>query len=188
VNAASVNRNRLRRRDLLATMLAPVLLSGSAAAQSGGATVRTRPVTTAHFRINLPENDWRLLPAGINTLGCLVHKDSTAAIVIEHELLQISLAPEEVDANFAELEMATIREREMTGTGFARRLDQTGRRRAVVDFQRRAPGGTEQVRVFVLVQGKHLYRLVCASQASQFTRYEAVFQVVCGSFTPLDAA
>ncbi|MEO7155936.1 MAG: hypothetical protein ABI039_00155 [Vicinamibacterales bacterium] len=188
MKAATEKALRLRRRDLLATMLAPVVLSGSATAQSGGAAVRTRPATTTHFRIELPEKDWRLLPAGVNTLGCLVHKDDVAAIVIEHELLQITLAPDEVDTNFAELEMATIREREVTGTGFSQRLDQTGRRRVVVDFQRRASAGPEQVRVFVLVQGQHLYRLVCASPANQFSRYAQVFQVVCASFTPLDAA
>ena len=176
---------RLRRRDLLATILVPVMMSSSAAAQSG--SVRTRTTTTARFRIDLPEKDWRLLPAGVNTLGLLVHKDNNASIVIEHEMLQIALAPQEVDANFAELEMTTIREREMTGTGFTSRLDAAARRRAVVDFQRRGPDGAEQVRVFVLVQGKRLYRLVCVSPASQFSRYAAVFQTVCASFTPLDA-
>jgi predicted Zn-dependent protease len=57
----------------------------------------------------------------------------------------------------------------------------------VVDFQRRARDGAEQVRVFVLVEGKHLYRLICVAPASQFSKYAPVFQVVCGSFTPLDS-
>jgi hypothetical protein len=177
------NEFRLRRRDLLASMLVPVA-SAAVAAQSA---VRTRTTATTHFRIEVPEKDWRLLSAGINTLACLIHKDDTASIVIEYELLQIALRPEEVDANFADLEMTTIREREMSSTGFTSRVDTAGRRRAVVDFQRRAPGGAEQVRVFVVVQGKQLYRLVCVAPASQFAKFAPVFQTVCGSFTPLDA-
>lgn len=175
---------RLRRRDLLASMLGPVVSAAVVAAQS---PVRTRPTSTAHFRIDLPEKDWRLLSAGINTLACVIHKDDAASIVIEYELLQIALRPEEVDANFADLEMTTIREREMTGTAFASRVDTAGRRRAIVDFQRRTPAGPEQVRVFVVVQGKQLYRLVCVAPASQFSKFAPVFQTVCGSFTPLDA-
>ena len=173
---------RLRRRDLLATVLAPVMASTLVNAQSA---VRTRPVSTAHFRVGVPEKDWRLLPAGLNTLGSIVHKDGAAAIVIEHELLQIALRPEEVDATFVEFELATIKERETTGTGFTSRIDPGGRRRAVVDFQRGGRDGAEQVRVFVVVEGKHLYRLVCVAPVSQFARQTPVFQAVCDSFAPI---
>ena len=176
---------RLRRRDLLGAMLAPLLAARAVLAQS---PVRMRPASTTHFRIGVPEKDWRLLSAGLDTLGGVVHKDGAAAIIIEHELLQIALAPEEVDATFVELELATIKERETTGSGFTSRLDAAGRRRAVVDFQRRGGDGAEQVRVFVVVEGKHLYRLVCVAPASQFARHAAVFQAVCGSFTPLAAS
>jgi hypothetical protein len=174
----------LRRRDLLVSMIGPVVSAAAVGAQS---PVRTHPAATTHFRIEMPEKDWRLLSAGINTLACLIHKDNAASIVIEYELLQLALRPEEVDANFADLEMTTIREREMTGTAFASRVDTAGRRRAIVDFQRRAPGGPEQVRVFVIVQGKQLYRLVCVAPAKEFSKFAPVFQTVCGSFTPLDA-
>lgn len=177
---------RLRRRDLLAAMLVPAIGSRAVLAQSRSA-VRTRPMSTAHFRIDVPEKDWRLLSGGLNTLGIIVHKDHAAEIVIEHELLQIALAPEEVNATFVEFELATIRERETTGSGFTSRVDQAGRRRAIVDFQRRGRDGQEQVRVFVVVEGKHLYRLVCVATAGQFARYAPIFQAVCGSFTPLVA-
>lgn len=173
---------RLRRRDLLAAVLAPVMASTLVSAQSA---VRTRPVSTAQFRVGVPEKDWRLLSGGLNTLGSIVHKDGAAAIFIEHELLQIALAPEEIDATFVEFELATIKERETTGTGFTARVDPAGRRRAVVDFQRGGRDGAEQVRVFVVVQGKHLYRLVCVAPVSQFARQAQVFQAVCDSFTPL---
>jgi hypothetical protein len=166
-------------------MLAPLVASRVVAAQSRPA-VRTKPVSTVHFRVDMPQKDWRLLPGGINTLGSLAHKDGTAAIVIEHEPLQIALKPEEVDATFVDLETTTIKEREITGTGFTSRVDRSGSPRAVIDFQRRSPGGPEQVRVFVLVNGKHLYRIACVAPASQFSRYEPVFQVVSSSFTPLD--
>jgi hypothetical protein len=182
VKAVTTSAFRLRRRDLLATVLAPVMASTLVSAQS---VVRTRPVSTAHFRVGVPDKDWRLLPAGLNTLGSIVHKDGAAAIFIEHELLQIALAPEEVDATFVEFELATIKEREPRGSGFTSRVDPAGRRRAVVDFQRAGRDGAEQVRIFVVVEGKHLYRLVCVAPVSQFARQAQVFQTVCDSFTPL---
>jgi hypothetical protein len=176
---------RLRRRDLLATMLAPMVASSSIFAQPKA--VRMRPVSTVHFRIGVPEKDWRLQSGGLNTLGSVVHKDGAAAIVIEHELLQIALAPEEVDATFVEFELATIKERATTGTGFTSRIDPSARRRAIIDFQRRGRDGAEQVRVFVVVEGKHLYRLVCSAPAGKFARHAPVFEAVCASFTPLDS-
>jgi hypothetical protein len=185
VKAAKVSARGLRRRDLLAVMLAPAAVATAALAQSRPQTVKTRPVSTVHFRIDAPEKDWRLLPGGINTLGALSHKDGAAVIVIEHEMLQIALKPEEVDGTFIEIEAATIKERQITGTGFTSRVD-TRAHRAVIDFQRRSPGGAEQVRVIVLVNGKHLYRLVCVAPAKQFARFEPVFQTVAASFTPLD--
>ncbi len=185
MKAATSNAFRLRRRDLCATLLLPVIASTAAMAQSGGAAVRTRPVSTQHFRIGVPEKDWRLMSAGLATLGAVVHKDGAAAIVIEHELLQIALAPEEIDANFVELELATIKERETAGSGFTARVDPDGRRRVIVEFQRRGRNGAEQVRVYVVVDGKHLYRLVCVAPAAEFSRYAAVFQAVSGSFTPV---
>jgi hypothetical protein len=186
LKAVTTSVRRLRRRDLLTTIVAPIIASRGVLAQSGS-TVRTRPVSTRHFRIDMPEKDWRLLPGGLDTLGIIVHKDQAAGIVIEHELLQIALAPEEINATFVEFELATIRERETTGSGFSSRIDPAGRRRAVIDFQRHGRDGAEQVRVFVIVEGKHLYRLVCVAPASQFARYAPVLQVVCGSFTPIVA-
>ena len=177
----------LPRRRLLGAMLAPLVVSTTAAAQSGAQTVRTRSASTPRFRINIPEKDWRLLPGGICTHGCLVHKDNAVAIVIEHELLQIALSADEFDRNFSELELAAIREREPSVSQFAARIEQVGTRRAVIVDYRRGAGGGEQVRVFVLIHGRHLYRLVCVAPSGQFTRFEPTFQVVCGSFTPSDA-
>ena len=120
-------------------------------------------------------------PAGINTLGCLVHKDGAAAIVIEHELLQIALTPEEIDATFVELELATIKEREADRHRFRRRArSRSGRRRAVVDFQRRgAVAARSRCGCSSLVQGKHLYRLVCVAPASRVRALRCRFSRWC---------
>ena len=146
-----------------------------------------RPAATPRFRLDLPEKDWRLLPGGLSTVGYLAHKDDTAAIVIEHELLQIPLNPDEINATFAELEVGAITEREPGGTGFAGRPTPVGARRmVVVDYQRRGATGAEQVRVFVMVRGRHLYRMICAAPAAQFARHAPVFQAVCSSLEPID--
>ena len=62
-----------------------------------------------------------------------------------------------------------------------------GLRRSVIVDYRRGAGGAEQVRVFVLLHGRHLYRLVCVAPSGQIARYEPTFQTVCGSFAPSDA-
>jgi hypothetical protein len=177
----------LPRRRLLGALVAPLVVSRAAAAQSGGQAVRTRSASTPRFRINIPEKDWRLLPGGICTHGCLAHKDNAVAIVIEHELMQIALSSDEIDRNFGELELAAIREREPSVSQFAARIEQVGTRRSVIVDYRRGAGGAEQVRVFVLLHGRHLYRLVCVAPSGQFARYEPTFQTVCGSFAPSDA-
>lgn len=188
MKAATGQGGAVRRRDLLVAVLAPLAVSNLAMAQARPPALKTRSISTTHFRIEIPEKDWRLMPGGLNTLGVLAQKDGAAAIVIEHEMLQIALKPEEVDATFVEIESTTIKERETAGSGFIARIDPNGSRRAVIDFQRRAAAGTEQVRVVVLVHGKHLYRLIAVALQSQFARYEQVFQSVAASFTPLDPA
>jgi hypothetical protein len=178
----------LPRRRLLGAMMAPLVVSRTTAEQSKrGSDVRTRPAVTSRFRMDIPEKDWRLLPGGVSTHGYLVHKDYAAAVLLEYELLQIALASEDIDANFAELELGTIKEREPSGTAFAARVEQVGRRRMViVEYRRRGASGEDQVRLFVSVEGRHLYRLVCVAPSAQFARYAATFQMVCSSFSPLD--
>lgn len=179
----------LPRRRLLKTMVASLAVAAPGLApRDAAAQQRVKPLLAARFRVDAPEKDWRLVPAGINTPGGIVHKDGRAAVIIEHELLQIDLRAEEIDGNFAELELATIKERERDGSGFASRVAQVGRRRAVVvDYKRRSPAGEEQVRVFEVTEGRHLYRLVAVAPSAQFAKYSATFDVVCQSFTPLDA-
>jgi hypothetical protein len=97
----------LPRRRVLGAIVAPLLMPAVAPAQSRS-TVRTKPAATPRFRINVPEKDWRLLPGGICSHGSLAHKDSTVAIVIEYEQLRLALGAEEIDKNFAELELAAL--------------------------------------------------------------------------------
>ena len=58
----------------------------------------------------------------------------------------------------------------------------------MVDFERRGSAGGEHVRVYVVLQGRHLYRLVCVAPSPQFTRYAPAFEAMCGSFTTLGTA
>ncbi len=177
----------LARRRLLGAV-AGAFVPAALAAQSPGAP-RTRPASTPKFSIDLPEKDWRLLPGGLQLLGCVVHKDGAAVLVIEHELLQIALTSDEIDGNFAELELGELKEREPAGSAFTSQIAQVGRRRMVtVDFERRGSSGAEHVRVYVALQGRHLYRLVCVAPSPQFARYAPVFQAMCGSFTTLGTA
>lgn len=128
-----------------------------------------------------------MLPGGVNTLTCLTNKDNTAVVVVEHEVLQIALAPEEIDANFVQLEMAAIEEREVGGSGFSSKLVARGRQPVVVvDYRRRGVGGAEQVRVYVSVAEQRLFRIVCAAPAALFATFEPTFLQVSSSFQPVN--
>ncbi len=179
----------LRRRDLLTTLVGSLVIPASAAAQSrDGTSVRTRPASTLRFRIDLPEKDWRLVAGGVSTLGSLAYRDDGVAVVIEHSLLQIALTADELDDTFVELEVGELKEREPTGTAFAGQIVPAGTRRMVtVDYQRPGTGGTDQIRVYVLLQSRHMYRLICVAPSGQFARHLPAFQAMCGSFTPLGA-
>jgi len=175
------------RRRLLGSLVGALMPAALVAQARGGA--RTRPASTPKFSIDLPEKDWRLLPGGVQVLGCVAHKDDAAVLLVEHELLQIALTSDEIDGNFADLELAELKERASTGSAFAGQIAQVGRRRMVmVDYERRGSGGGEHVRVYVVLQGRHLYRLVCVAPSAQFTRFAPVFQAMCGSFTTLGTA
>ncbi len=178
-----------RRRALLTMLLGGLMVPASTGAQSRSANgLRTRVTSTPRFRVDLPEKEWRLVAGGVNTLGSAVHKDDGVAMVIEHSLLQIALTADELDDTFVELEVGELKEREPTGTAFAGQVAQVGTRRMVsVDYQRRGVVGTDQVRVYVLLQGRHIYRLICVAPSSQFARHLPAFQTMCGSFTPLGA-
>lgn len=182
----------LARRQLLGSLVGALmsfaLVPAALAAQAPGGA-RTRPASTPKFSIDLPEKDWRLLPGGLQALGCVAHKDDGVVLLIEHELLQIALTSDEIDGNFADLELAELKEHEPAGSAFTSQIAQVGRRRMVmVDFERRGSGGADHVRVYVLLQGRHLYRLVCVAPSPQFTRYAPAFQAMVGSFTALGTA
>ena len=176
-----------RRRRLLTTLVGS-LVPASVGAQSRGTGARSRAVSTPQFRMDLPDKDWRLVVGGLSTMGSVVYKDDGVAVVIEHSLLQIALAPDEIDGTFVELEVGELKERESTGTAFSGKIVQVGTRRIVtVDYQRRGVGGTDQVQVFVLLLGRHVYRLVCVAPSMAFARHLPTFQAMCASFTPLGA-
>lgn len=172
------------RRQLLAALATAMVAPARATAQNPS-SIKSRPASTPRFRVDLPEKDWRLVPGGVNTLGVVAHREAPVAIVIEHELLTIALRAEEIDNAFAELEVAAIKEREPGATGLVGAVTPVGgRRMVVVDYQRRGVSGPERVQLYVLVQDRHLYRLVCTAPSTVFTRYQPVFQSVSASFIP----
>ena len=178
-------RHASRRSLALAALAACLSLCGSFAAAQG--TTRTKPLVTPRFRLDLPEKDWRAIPGGVNTLATLVYKDGAASIVVEQEVLQIALGPEEIDDNFMQLEVGAIQDREVGGKGFAGRLIGRGRQPVVVvDYQRQGASGPEKVRVFVTVTGQRLNRLVCAASPVLFSKVESTFGQVSTSFRPVE--
>ena len=176
----------LPRRHVLLSLAASLTVPAALTGQQKPVAGAKPEAPTARFLLDVAK-DWRLMPGGLRTLGYVAHKDGAAVLIIESEQLQIALSSDEIDGNFADLELADLKEREAGGSAFTSQIAQVGRRRMVmVDYQRR--GGVEHVRVYVVVQGRTLYRLVCVAPAPQFARYSPMFQAMSASFTALDAA
>lgn len=166
--------------------LSAALLASPLDAQAPAA-VKARPFVTPRFRVDVPEKDWRVLPGGVDTLATLAHKDGSAVAVIEQEELQIALGPQDIDRNFVELEVASITEREVGGSGFKGQLLTRGKQPVVVvDYQRRGVTGDEQVRVFVTVSEKRLLRFACSAPVATFQKMAPVFAQMGASLQAID--
>jgi hypothetical protein len=135
------------------------------------------------FTCEYPAKDWDVVPGGASSLVTVSQKKREATIVIEYQPMQLELAANEIDDNFAKLEAEPISARQSGVSGLSAKIqDINGHRAIVLEYTRRGATGPEHVRQYSLPIGKHLYRVIGSAPVSNFERYAAAFDVAAASF------
>ncbi len=171
---------------LMAMPLALVHAQAQPAARKGYQFLNVFP---GRFTCEYPSKDWDVVAGGAASLVTLSQKKREATVVIEYQPLQLELAANEIDDNFAKLEADPIIARQSDVSSMTTRiLDISGHRAIVIEYSRRGVTGSEHVRQYSLPMGKQLYRVIGSAPNAMFDRYALTFEVVASSFALAGAA
>ncbi len=165
---------------LMAMPLALLDAQGQPAARKGYQFLNVFP---GRFTCEYPSKDWDVVAGGAASLVTLSQKKREATVVIEYQPLQLELAANEIDDNFAKLEADPIIARQSDVSSMTTRiLDISGHRAIVIEYSRRGVTGSEHVRQYSLPMAKQLYRVIGSAPNAMFDRYAPTFEVVASSF------
>jgi hypothetical protein len=135
------------------------------------------------FTFEYPTKDWEQVAGGTSSVMTLTQKKREAAVVIEYQPLRLELAPNEIDEEFAKLELEPVTARQPGATNTGLKLVEMGANKVIViDYSRKGLAGPETVRQYSLALGKHLYRIVCSAPTASFGKHEPVFTAIVESF------
>jgi hypothetical protein len=135
------------------------------------------------FTFEYPTKDWEQIAGGTSSVLTLAQKKREAAVVIEYQPLRLELAPNEIDEEFAKLELEPVTARQPGATNTGLKLVEMGANRVIViEYSRKGLAGAETVRQYSLAMGKHLYRIVCSAPTASFGKHEPVFTAIVESF------
>jgi hypothetical protein len=135
------------------------------------------------FTFEYPIKDWEQIAGGTSSVLTLTQKKREAAVVIEYQPLRLELAPNEIDEEFAKLELEPVTTRQPGATSTGLKLVEMGANKVIViEYSRKGLAGPETVRQYSLALGKHLYRIVCSAPTASFGKHDAVFTAIVESF------
>jgi hypothetical protein len=135
------------------------------------------------FTFEYPTKDWEQIAGGTSSVLTLTQKKREAAVVIEYQPLRLELAPNEIDEEFAKLELEPVTQRQPGAANTGLRLVEMGANKVIIiEYSRKGLAGPETVRQYSLALGKHLYRIVCSAPTASFGKHEPVFTAIVESF------
>lgn len=135
------------------------------------------------FTFEYPTKDWEQIAGGTSSVMTLAQKKREAAVVIEYQPLRLELAPNEIDEEFAKLELEPVTQRQPGATNTGLKLVDLGANKVIIiEYTRKGLSGQETVRQYSLALGKHLYRIVCSAPTASFGKNEAVFTAIVETF------
>jgi hypothetical protein len=163
------------RKSITVALLIVLISVPLAYAQTARKGYQFLNVFPGRFTCEYPSKDWDVVAGGANSL--------------EYQPLQIELAANEIDDNFAKLEADPIIARQSDVSSMTTRiLDISGHRAIVIEYSRHGVTGSEHVRQYSLPMGKQLYRVIGSAPNAMFDRYAPTFEVVASSFALASAA
>jgi hypothetical protein len=138
------------------------------------------------FTMELPK-DWQLVPGHGGVLLAATEKTKNnqagAAFLLEHQQLQDSLSPKDIDAAMAQYEATAARQRDPGGQNFAAQVkDVHGQRFIFIEYTRKGLIDTDKVVVYEIPMGLVLYRLICIAPEPEMGKYQSTFAHVAWSF------
>jgi hypothetical protein len=144
---------------------------------------------SGRFSLEYPAKDWRTIPGGGSVLVGFTHKDGDATVLVDYTKLKLALAPTEIDAAFAELEVQLLKEREPSVTDIKSSVvPGSPGPRIVIQFSRPGLHGVEQVLQYSIPVGDNLYRLVCTVRADKAEKNKAILSHMVESFAVAGSA
>jgi hypothetical protein len=160
-------------------------------------TIDQPKVFTGAFQIALPKN-WHMAPGHTGTIFSVVEDtkkwETGGLITLEYMQLQgpfetpliAGLSDKELIATAGEVELKTVRDRELSGKQFSVSLVARNPRIVFfVQYDRPGISGTDDhVAQYSIPIGLVMYRLICIAPAASIEKYRPVFAHVAASFQP----
>jgi hypothetical protein len=171
----------LQRRFIVTAIALASLWSVAPLAQKGGNNLFTDP--SRRYSIEFPRGwDWTMVEGAGEPLSTFVHPKKEAAIVVERFRMKVPLAQDQITDTFAQFETDLLKDNQPRASEINARIVMQGPKRLVqIDYKRPGVGEPgkvedERVRQFSFPVNGSLYRITCFSLASQFGKYEGIFQ------------
>jgi hypothetical protein len=140
------------------------------------------------YSVEFPKDwKWTVVAGAGEALATFVHPRAEAAIVVERFRMKMKLDQDEITDVFSTIEVDWLKENQPRVMDVNARIATQGKRKVVqIDYRRPGigePGKAEdeRVRQFSFPVGGSVYRITCATLASRFNNYEAIFQWVAES-------
>ena len=133
--------------------------------------------------LEYPAEGWTMTGGEASELVTLGQEQGQARIVLERSDLSVRLAPAEINAVFADIEMDIIREQHPDASGFDSVIvDEAAIPIVVTHYREPGVGEPQKVRQYSFPRGTKLYRLICTAAESSFLAYEQIFAHMAASF------
>jgi len=126
-----------------------------------------------------PKNDWVAVPASGGNIALLMQTKGEASLALDFQVLRVSLAPDEIDDTFKEIELEQLTQRAPHARIMSSALTELGGNK-VVGIRYGASGLTGDLDVvqYSIVNGASLYRLTCASTRSTAVKNQRACETV----------
>jgi hypothetical protein len=138
------------------------------------------------FSVEVPK-DWVARAPGLSTLAIFEQRRGEASVTVERVFL--ARAPGAIDETLVGIEIDNIHAVDpKAGKAEWRIIEQDGRKVPVMQYTTAGLRGPEQVRVYVVLVGRTLDRIICRAPQANFAKHEPVFAHVVATMTPTTSA
>lgn len=136
------------------------------------------------FTIEYPAKDWQPYPGGVESLVSFHQKKGQASVIIERHTLPGVVEQRFVTDTFISLRADEVKAAEPQSSAIEQRVIENGQFKiAVLVYSRPGALGPESLRVYHMLRGRHLYRIICRAVQGQMPAFDAIFAHMAATFT-----